>query len=380
MSEKINALKHDPLFRTVMFFIVVLCLATLLILLGRRNDAVTKAQIYHAGVITADTVNTAFENVGGKLIVRKVNESDRVKAGDLLLEVESRDLGFTISNLESQLRSLDAQIRQQTLNIENALNKLETTQEQTWRDIEELDANLISAMAAAEQAQAEYQRYEALKKTSSVSQSAYDSARRNYLQADASRISLLRNLQKITVGATQEQIEKLKQQHSAQGMTLSAILEKRADIENERNALLALESSRDALSAQLSQQRLNKIRTKLFAPEDGKVQQVMFEVGELVQPGATAILLETDRYYYDVYLSEYAAVKYQEGGTVEGYVPALDKTVKGKIRFIEAAPSFADLRMTREQGQADLTSFKMRIYTDHLDQLRPGMTVEIKDE
>ncbi len=103
-------------------------------------------------------------------------------------------------------------------------------------------------------------------------------------------------------------------------------------------------------------------------------------MGEMVPAGATAILLETDRYYYDVYLSEYAAVKYQVGGTVKGYVPALDDYVSGTVRFIEAAPSFADLRMTRDQGQADLTSFKMRIYTEPKERLMPGMTVEIKDE
>lgn len=45
-----------------------------------------------------------------------------------------------------------------------------------------------------------------------------------------------------------------------------------------------------------------------------------------------------------------------------------------------AAPSFADLRMTREQGQADLTSFKMRVYTDQDPQLLRGMTVELAND
>ena len=37
--------------------------------------------------------------------------------------------------------------------------------------------------------------------------------------------------------------------------------------------------------------------------------------------------------------------------------------------------------MTREQGQADLTSFRLRVdVTDAPEELRTGMTVEIADE
>ena len=42
-------------------------------------------------------------------------------------------------------------------------------------------------------------------------------------------------------------------------------------------------------------------------------------------------------------------------------------------------PSYADLRMTREQGQADLTVFEMRIYLDH-SELIPGLSMEIVHE
>ena len=37
-------------------------------------------------------LTTAFENVGGKLIKRHVNESDHVKKGQLLLELDQDDL------------------------------------------------------------------------------------------------------------------------------------------------------------------------------------------------------------------------------------------------------------------------------------------------
>ena len=64
-----------------------------------------------------------------------------------------------------------------------------------------------------------------------------------------------------------------------------------------------------------------------------------------------------------------------------GMAPALGREVKGIARSVNAAPAFADLRMTREQGQADLTSFRLRVdVTDAPEELRTGMTVEIADE
>ncbi|MBQ9273836.1 MAG: biotin/lipoyl-binding protein [Succinivibrio sp.] len=371
------ALREQPVFRTIAFFIIVLCAATLLIMLGRRNDAVTLAQIYKAGVLTADEVNVAFENVGGTLIKRYVQESDQVKKGDLLMELDERDLNFSSAALKAQIEALEAQIKQQQLDIDNSLEKLKNEEVRTWRQIEQLSSQIDGAEAAMIQTRHEYQRYEALRKSSSVSQSAYDSARAAYLQAEAQHTSLIKSIQELGLGATAEQVERLKQEHTAEGMTLSSIVEKRADIENERNALSALQASRDALSAQYGQMMLNLSRLKLYAPEDGQVLEVMFEPGELIPASATAVLLQTSRCYYDLYLSEYDAVKYHPGDTVKGYVPALGQSVEGTVRFVQAAPSFADLRMTREQGQADLTSFKVRIYTKALSELIPGMTVEL---
>ena len=370
-------LRQKPIFRTLMFFVIVLCVALLLIMMGRRNDAVTQAQYYHAGVLTADEVNVAFQNVSGRLISRHVDESDRVEAGTPLLDLDESDLKLAIQQLKAQLLGLDAQIKQQASEIENQLATLRHTEEGTWREIEDLSAQLEGAIAAESQTEAEYRRYSTLRQSSNVSASAYDNARSTYLQALARRQSLLASIQRLSIGATPEQIEHLKTTRSAEGMTLSAITIRRSEIDNLRNVLAALEASREATAAQLELQELNLKRTHLRAPQNGKVLQVLFEEGEQIAAGTTAVLLQTDRYYYDVYISERDATGYRAGDEVTGFVPALNRKVKGTVRFVNAAPSFADMRMTREQGQADLTSFRMRIYTEPDPELLPGMTVEL---
>ncbi|MDD6546126.1 MAG: biotin/lipoyl-binding protein [Succinivibrionaceae bacterium] len=382
MSQQIlQYLRKRPAFRTAMFFVTVLCIAVVLIMLGRRADAVTEARRFKGGILTADEVACAFEGVGGKLLSRKVSEGDRVKKGQLLMVIDDRDLQNTVADLRASLAQLDAEIRKQELDLKNARDRVRTTEISQWRQIESLESKLRGSSEELSQAKAEYKRYSSLVEVSAASRSAYDKARAVSAQAEAQHTAALKSLEELTVGATARQMKRLHDTGSAEGMTLSAITQMRTDCDSMEQALHALEASRDAAQARLDQQLLNLSRTKLYAPCDGIVLDTYFEEGELVPASAAALNLETERRYYDVYLSERTVARYKKGSAVTGTAPALGREVKGIARSVNAAPSFADLRMTREQGQADLTSFRLRVdVTDAPEELRTGMTVEIADE
>ena len=67
--------------------------------------------------------------------------------------------------------------------------------------------------------------------------------------------------------------------------------------------------------------------------------------------------------------------------SVELAAPAIGSTFEGRVRFCEAAPDFAELRMVRERGQANLTLFKVRIdVPSDVPGLLTGMTVEVRNE
>ena len=380
IKKGIDDLKSRPVFRTLMFFVVIICTASLLIMIGTRSDAVTQARRLQAGVVAADEISVSFENVGGRLVKRRVNESYTVKKGDLLLEINAEDIELAVASLKAQLRNIDAQLDAQTTSLKNSRDRVRTSEISLWREIEELYASFQGAEAELTRAQAQYKRYENLDKAAAVSKSSYDEARSVYLQDLAQVTSIKKSLAKLTLGATDEQLQRLKRDHDASGMTLSSVIQQKVDTENMENELRALKAQHDSLQAQLQQQELNLKRTKLYAPEDGRVLEIMYDEGEMVAASSPAVVIESNRKYFDVYISEKAAAHYHAGGRIEGYAPALARSVGGDIRFVLAAPSFADLRMTREQGQADLTSFKMRVYTDQDPQLLRGMTVELAND
>ena len=359
-------------------FLLLLFFGSFLIFLGSRNDAVTVAKSIKSGVLTADEINVAFQNVGGKVIKRFVEESQMVKKGDPLMQLEDVDTKLAIDRLQALVDSQRAAVNQEQAAIEITENETNLSELSTWRKIEEVKASLEAAKSARNLASTEFDRQTQLRKTGGNSQSQLDNARNAFVVAKMQVIQIESQLSTLMIGATPEQVSQFEKTQNATGMSLQSIIIARQKLENRQNQLAQLKAQLAQGEADLKQLQINYQRLTLKAPEDGKVLKLMFEDGELAPTGAPAVLLETDRKYIDIYVNEKMVNDYQPGTTVTANAIALDKEVKGKVRFATAAPSFADLRMTRERGQADLTSYQVRIYIEPIPKLLTGMTLEVE--
>ena len=371
MSRKIE-------FRFILIFATALLVSILMIYFGSRNDAITIAQHVKSGVLTADEVNIAFESVGGKLVSRQVNESQWVKKGDVLMVIDATDTKLSIDRLKATINALKAQLRQEDAAINIAMEQNKLSEKSSWRKIEETQSALKAAKANVNLARAEYNRFSQLIKSSHVSLSQLDTVRNTLVQAESLVTQTERQLASLIVGATASQSQLLEKTGKAEGMILQEIVNTREEINNRKNTLDQLNAQLKQSETDLKQQEINLERLTLTAPEDGKILKVLYEPGEILPVGTTAVLLETERKYFDIYVDENRVSTYQPNSQVEAEIPALNnEKVKGIVRFATAAPSFSDLRMTRERGQADLTSFQVRIYTEPKPTLLTGMTLEV---
>ena len=98
----------------------------------------------------------------------------------------------------------------------------------------------------------------------------------------------------------------------------------------------------------------------------------------MISPNVPVVLLESKRIYYDIYLSEEQAVNLREGDEMICKTVAGDKKVRGTIRLLTQAPGFADLKQSREKGQADLSAFQVRVYIDEPEKVLAGQTVTVE--
>ncbi len=378
--SKLNSQKSRSVIRLVIIMLVLLTISSFLIFLGSRGDASTVAQRIKSGVLTADEINVAFENVGGTLIERNLIESQEVKKGQLLLALDEADTKITLDGLKAKLEAAEAELKSIEENIIIRTRETDLEEDKLFREIEQAHVALHSAVAAENLARVEFERSASLINSKSISKSLYDSNLTAKNQAQAAKVQAQRRLDALTLGASQEQKEKLEKTGSASGMTLVSIENARLSFANMHNDVKATRARIAQLQSELDRTSLDYRRLKLYAPEDGKVLKILYQKGEIISPNSPAVILETKRRYFDIYVSEKQVKNYAPGTKVKAQVVATEEEVEGTVRFATAAPSFADLRMTREHGQADLTMFKVRIYIDEKADVLCGMTLEVNDE
>lgn len=351
------------LLKPLIVFAVLIAVGTTFMVLGPRRDADTLAQSQKYGTLTAEDVNTAFEKVSGKLVSRPAVEGRMVKAGDVLMELDSTDTDISIAKTKAQIAENAAAVEEAKRTIETSLTASGTTEKNSWRTIEG--------------AKADYDRAKNLITSHAISQASFDSARNTWETAAAAVTTARKQLDASTVGASKSDLARLAKTGSAQGMRLAAIADTRASIETQKLKVKQLEAEGEQLKQALAALEVEKSRLTIKAPEDGKILKVMYQVGEIVPAGSPAVLLESNRQYYEIYVSEKDAAKFAEGKTVKGETAA-GKTVTGTVRVLHEAPAFADLRGTRERGQADLKSLVARIYVTPQPGFIPGMSIGVK--
>ena len=309
-------------------------------LMFRGGDAVTMATTEKNSLLTADTVNAAFQGVGGRVVSLAVVEQQDVKAGDILINLDTTDIDMQISQLEVGMVQQDIKIRQAQL--------LQVRPEE--QEKQRLAVN--SARESLDQLQQNYDRLTSLYNAGAVAAKDY--------QAAASQLEIARN----NLATQQAQLSKLDALSATEGQNYQYNKE-----------LLLLQ--KDNLKTQLEALQIQKERMALRAPADGKITRLVPKVGELVSPGLPVAMIQSPNLYYSLYVAETQAGKFHPGDNVAGYAPALRENIAGTVRSVSPAPQYATMRMSRDKGLSDTSSYVIVVDVQASSKLLPGMTVEV---
>lgn len=354
-------------------FIAILIISGLL-LMYNGNDAVVLATKQKEGILTAEQVKVAFDSVSGRMINEAVKEGQYVKKGDIIMQLDPTDTDLAIERLKAQIAQTDATIMSTGGTMRVSFLQVQNDEQQSFRQIDQQRAAVAAARATLRNSEADYRRKMALVEAGAVAKS----------EADDAQMSL--DVAKANVAQQQQLLEKMLSGIADSGQTdslnLPTIEQERAAAENIKNDVEALRQQKRALEVQLKELEVAKERLTLRASEDGKIIKIVAKEGEMISAGTPVAVLESDRAYYDIYVSETQAAGLKEGGSITGTTVAGGKKVAGTIRLITQAPGFADLKQSREKGQADLSAFQVRIYIDEAAKkdVIPGMTIEVKDD
>ena len=286
------------------------------------------------GRVEAETVQVATK-VPSRIEEIYVEEGQRVKKGDVLVRLNSPEI--------------QAKKQQAAAALQSAL-ALQSTAERGSQEenIASLYANWQSLKAQQNLAKVSYERGANLFKEGVISRQ-----RRDELYAASQSAA------QMTEAAYQQYARAKRGSTSQQKSSADAQVDIAQAALNEANALEA--------------------ETQLVAPVNGTVSKTYGKVSELVATAVPVVSLFEDQMWVSLNIREDQYAPFQKMSSIEGYIPALDKTATFKIKQISAEGEFATIKTTRQTGGYDVRSFKLHLVpAPAIPELKVGMSVLFK--
>lgn len=136
----------------------------------------------------------------------------------------------------------------------------------------------------------------------------------------------------------------------------------------------------DIAKAAVAEANALEAETKLLAPINGTVSKTYGKTSELVAIGVPVVsLIQDDELWVSLNVREDQYQSVYQTQTMEGYIPALGKTIVFNIKNIDAEGDFATIKTTRQTGGYDIRSFKIHLTpAQPISDLKVGMSVLFK--
>lgn len=313
--------------RAIYLILLMLILIALAVLFRAHNQ-----YLLLQGEVDAPEVIVASK-AKGRVIERHIERGDDVKAGQLMITLDSPELNAQVAALEAAKAQAQAQL---DLSIHG-------TREESIRN---LQAILSQAQAQASNATKDYQRLSAVANKGYVSANELDSARSR------------RDVAVQQAKAAQAELDEAKN-----GDRIELREKYRAALQQAEQQLIELKVQQQDLQVK--------------APVDGEVGPIPAEVGELFNANSPlATLIRLPEAYFVYNLREDILADIRKGDRITITVPALgNKEVEAEVRYIAPMGDYATKRATRATGDFDLKTFEVRLYpTSQIEGLRPGMS------
>jgi membrane fusion protein (multidrug efflux system) len=369
----------------------VLCVAMVFLILYLRSyESTDDAQV-------DGHLNAVSTRVMGTVQQVYVEDGQVVTAGQLLVELDPRDLQNTLLQAKASYASAEAQLRAENPNVPI----VQTSNESTITTNVDAVQSAQSAIVASEQeyqsrlamlrqaeandanAQLELARYRELVRKEEVSHQQFD----NYVAAAKTQTASVE-----AARASAEAARKSIDQSRAQLSQTQARLE-----ESRRNAprnVLVRQAGVEArvaavlsAKAQADQAELNLTYTKIYAPANGIVSNKSVEVGQRIEPGEQLLIVsQTEDIWITANFKETQLRKMHPGQDVVIHADTYDRKYHGYVQSMPGATGARTSLLPPENATGNFVKVVQRLpvrirlkdgeNNDHL--LRPGMSVEPK--
>lgn len=299
------------------------------------DEKVMEEQRYLTGTVDAQEIDIR-NKIPGNIKVLNVEEGQYVKKGDLLYEINPKDLIAKQLQAQAGINGAQAQLNKALSGARSQeVAQIETLQEKAQAKVDLLEVK-------------------------------YDRLLQLY-EADA--------LPKDKLDDIETELKVAKLDVEAVGAQLS-LAQEGAD----KNDIEALKAQKQGADAVLAEVNSHIEDTKVYAPIDGVVSLIIAEQGELISQGTPVLTISNYKdKWIEMNLDEVDIVDVKIGEEVEFFTKAFpEEPFKGKVVSINQNPDFAIKKSTNELNEKDTITYAVKIKAfDDPRTLLPGMKVDI---
>ncbi len=278
-------------------------------------------------------IDPLSSRINGTVIRVHAEDNDRVKAGELLVEIDPRDYQVAVENAAANLAEVEQAVKAVQQNYDLSV------------------ANLAAAVATNSKAQIDVKRYREL--------------------LDQGVIARETNDQLVMIGK----------------VDAAAVNSDRAAEAAAARVIGQAEAAAQAAQASLDQARLNLSYTKIYAPANGIVGRRTVELGSRIEPGQTLMFVtETDEIWVTADFKETQLARMHRGEKVSIHVDTFGRNYQGFVRNLPGASGDRFSLLPAENATGNYVKVVQRLPVriefdsgqdpEHL--LHPGMSVEPK--
>jgi HlyD family secretion protein len=299
-----------------------------------------------SGHVEATETRLAAE-AGGRVLTVMVKEGDRVRPGQTILTLDTRDVQLAIDRIKAEQAAAEAQLR-----LVQAGSRVEDVR-QAQAQVETARAEVSAARSELRAAEQDLERFETLLKNNSGSRKQRDDAvtrrdvARDRVASSESRVRTADEvLAKLRAGARREEVD-------------------------------AARARVGTVTAQIAPLEKTLGDATLQSPVAGLVTEKLVEVGEVIAPRAPAVVVvDLDHAWADVFVPEPTVPQIKIGQAATVFTDAGGSGIAGIITYISPKAEFTPRNVQTAEERSKLV-YRVRISVDNKDGiLKQGMPVE----
>jgi len=334
----------------------------------RRDSA-----LQGSGTVEARDIRVGSK-IGGRIDQVLVREGDHVKAGEILITFDDKELLASLEQARAAAEKMARGFRHEDIAEARAAAEQAKADYELRKngyrkeDIDAAEADVERAKADELRTRLDFQRYDSLAKKDLVSKQQRDTAEANWKVALAQLDSAQQKLTQLRRGYRQEEIAAA-EAHYREALATQEKYER-------GNRREDVEQAKAAYAYEMAQYRERQV----VAPSDSIVEVLDVRPGDLIAPNTpVATLLESDQIYVRIYVPETEIGRVKVGQNAEIRVDSFPNQVfDGVIEQINQQAEFLPRNVqTREERVHQVFGVKVRI-SDPSRQVLAGMAADVK--